>query len=104
MYCPECGVECQNFAPNDSGSCYDCPTCLTHWTHHGHLDGSYSPTMPGSRCPCCESLILRHKTPNPMPKKVIIEVSGGVADVTSRPPSVEVEIIDHDNEACGGEQ
>ena len=31
-------------------------------------------------------------------RKVIIEVSGGVADVTSCPDDVEVEIIDHDNE------
>lgn len=29
--------------------------------------------------------------------KVIIEVSGGVAEVTSCPENVEVEIIDHDN-------
>jgi hypothetical protein len=31
--------------------------------------------------------------------KVVIEVLGGVAEVTSNPDNVEVEIIDHDNEA-----
>ena len=30
-------------------------------------------------------------------QKVIIEVSGGVAEVTQCPEGVEVEIIDHDN-------
>lgn len=30
--------------------------------------------------------------------KVVIEVLGGVAEVTSQPDGVEVEIIDHDNE------
>lgn len=30
--------------------------------------------------------------------KVVIEVLGGVAEVTSKPDDVEVEIIDHDNE------
>jgi hypothetical protein len=30
--------------------------------------------------------------------KVIVEVLGGVAEVTSKPEHVEVEIIDHDNE------
>jgi hypothetical protein len=30
--------------------------------------------------------------------KVVIEVLGGVAEVTSNPDNVEVEIIDHDNE------
>jgi len=35
--------------------------------------------------------------------KVIIEVSGGVADVTQCPEGVEVEIIDHDNEEVGEE-
>ena len=30
--------------------------------------------------------------------RVVIEVKGGVADVTSCPPEVDVEIIDHDNE------
>lgn len=34
-------------------------------------------------------------------RKVIVEVSGGVAYVTECPDDVEVEIIDHDNEACG---
>ena len=29
--------------------------------------------------------------------KVIIEVRGGVAEVTSRPEGIEVEVIDHDN-------
>jgi hypothetical protein len=32
----------------------------------------------------------------PAKKKVIVEVLGGVADVTQCPPDVEVEIIDHD--------
>lgn len=31
-------------------------------------------------------------------RKVVIEVLGGVAYVSSTPPGVEVEIIDHDNE------
>lgn len=31
------------------------------------------------------------------PRKVVIEVSGGVAEITSQPEGVEVEIIDHDN-------
>lgn len=31
-------------------------------------------------------------------KKVVIEVSGGVAEVTTCPEGVEVVIIDHDNE------
>ncbi len=31
-------------------------------------------------------------------RKVVIEVLGGVADVTQCPDDVEVEIIDHDNE------
>jgi len=30
--------------------------------------------------------------------KVIVEVYGGVAEITSKPENVEVEIIDHDNE------
>jgi hypothetical protein len=30
--------------------------------------------------------------------KVVIEVLGGVAEVTSQPDNIEVEIIDHDNE------
>ncbi len=34
--------------------------------------------------------------------KVIIEVYGGVADVTSKPDDIEVEIIDHDNEMDEG--
>jgi hypothetical protein len=29
--------------------------------------------------------------------KVVVEVSGGVAEVTHCPPNVEVEIIDHDD-------
>ena len=31
-------------------------------------------------------------------KKVVIEVHGGIAEVTECPDDVEVEIIDHDNE------
>ncbi len=34
---------------------------------------------------------------HPLQKKVIIEVLGGVAEVTQCPDDVEVEIIDHDN-------
>ena len=34
---------------------------------------------------------------NPDKKTVVIEVLGGVAEVTSCPENVEVEIIDHDN-------
>lgn len=34
--------------------------------------------------------------------KVVIEVYGGVADVTSKPDDIEVEIIDHDNEMDEG--
>jgi hypothetical protein len=30
--------------------------------------------------------------------KVVIEVLGGVAEVTAKPDNIEVEIIDHDNE------
>jgi hypothetical protein len=30
--------------------------------------------------------------------KVIVEVLGGVAEVTSNPDNVDIEIIDHDNE------
>jgi hypothetical protein len=30
--------------------------------------------------------------------KVVVEVLGGVAEVTSKPDNIEVEIIDHDNE------
>jgi hypothetical protein len=30
--------------------------------------------------------------------KVIVEVLGGVAEVTAKPENIEVEIIDHDNE------
>jgi len=33
----------------------------------------------------------------PVKPKVVIEVSGGIADVTSCPDGVDVEIIDHDN-------
>lgn len=32
-------------------------------------------------------------------RTVVVKVSGGVADVTQKPDDVEVEIIDHDNEA-----
>lgn len=35
--------------------------------------------------------------------KVVIEVLGGVAEVTSQPEGVEVEIIDHDNESAEAE-
>jgi hypothetical protein len=36
-------------------------------------------------------------------RKVVVEVLGGVADVTTCPADVEVEVIDHDNlEAEGG--
>jgi hypothetical protein len=34
----------------------------------------------------------------PTSGKVVIEVLGGVAEVTSKPDDIEVEIIDHDNE------
>jgi len=34
------------------------------------------------------------------PQKVVIEVYGGIADVTSCPPGVDIEIIDHDNLAA----
>ena len=34
----------------------------------------------------------------PMKLKVVIEVLGGCAEVTSCPENVEVEIIDHDND------
>ncbi len=30
--------------------------------------------------------------------KVVVEVLGGVAEVTSKPDNIDVEIIDHDNE------
>lgn len=30
--------------------------------------------------------------------RVVIEVQGGVAEITQLPPGIEVEIIDHDNE------
>jgi hypothetical protein len=30
--------------------------------------------------------------------KVVVEVLGGVAEVTSKPDNIEVEIVDHDNE------
>lgn len=33
--------------------------------------------------------------------KAVVEISGGVAEVTSCPPGVEVEIVDHDNEKNG---
>ena len=33
--------------------------------------------------------------------KVVIEVYGGVAEVTQNPDGVDVEIIDHDNEQNG---
>lgn len=35
---------------------------------------------------------------NPLPLKVVVEVRGGVAEVTTCPTGVEVEIVDHDNE------
>lgn len=38
------------------------------------------------------------------PAKVVIEVLGGVAEVTQQPHGVEVEIIDHDNESEGNEE
>jgi len=34
--------------------------------------------------------------------KVVIEVLGGVVEVTSKPDNIDVEIIDHDNEAADG--
>jgi hypothetical protein len=37
--------------------------------------------------------------PKQLGKRVVVEVLGGVAEVTSKPGNVEVEIIDHDNEA-----
>jgi hypothetical protein len=40
-----------------------------------------------------------HKT---TPTKVTVEVTGGVAAVTSCPAGVQVEIIDHDNQDNGG--
>lgn len=36
--------------------------------------------------------------------KVVIEVPGGVAECTSCPPGIEVEIIDHDNEQYGDDE
>lgn len=41
---------------------------------------------------------VRARNFGPQPKKVRIEVRGGVAEVTAKPPDVEVEIIDHDVE------
>lgn len=38
---------------------------------------------------------------NPLPLKVVVEVSGGVAEVTTCPTGVEVEIVDHDNAKVG---
>ena len=35
--------------------------------------------------------------------KVVIEVLGGVAEITAQPEGVEVEILDHDNEAAEAE-
>lgn len=40
--------------------------------------------------------VLEKTTPEPL--KVVVEVLGGVADVTTCPAGVAVEIIDHDNE------
>ena len=36
--------------------------------------------------------------------KVVVEVSGGVAYVTTCPDNVEVEIIDHDDASAPGEE
>ncbi len=37
-------------------------------------------------------------------RRVVIEVRGGVAEVTDAPNDVEVEIIDHDNESAPEEE
>ena len=37
-------------------------------------------------------------------RHVVIEVRGGVAEVTEAPEDVEVEIIDHDNESAPEEE
>jgi hypothetical protein len=37
--------------------------------------------------------------PKQLGKRVVVEVLGGVAEVTEKPDDIEVEIIDHDNEA-----
>jgi hypothetical protein len=36
-------------------------------------------------------------------KKVVIEISGGIADVINKPKGVEVIIRDYDTDACGRE-
>lgn len=45
-----------------------------------------------------------HRDKKPLPPVeavVVVQVSGGVAEVTSCPPGVHVEIVDHDNEEEG---
>src|SRR5438128_1930735 len=37
--------------------------------------------------------------PKQLGKRVVVEVLGGVAEVTAKPEDIEVEIIDHDNKA-----
>ena len=36
--------------------------------------------------------------PKQLGKRVVVEVLGGVAEVTEKPDDIQVEIIDHDNE------
>jgi hypothetical protein len=47
-----------------------------------------------------EELETSTDVPRSLARRVIIEVLGGVAEVTSKPEDVEVEIIDHDNEGA----
>jgi hypothetical protein len=40
---------------------------------------------------------MRERTEKEAARKIVVEVLGGVAEVTRQPEGIEVEIIDHDN-------
>jgi|SRR6185295_8749517 len=105
--------------PNEPAMCEPCPNCgkVSSELELAEIKDIFlrvdpGEPMPAGECPECGALchiqstarqLVAGKPLHPMLPlvRVIVEVQGGCAEVTTCPPGVEVEIIDHDNEEAG---
>lgn len=97
--CPECGALCHLAGKPDDGKLLIAAKAAARYIGYGHGDQievwDRLNSAIGER---------RNKLDKPVaskPLRVVVEVLGGVAEVTTCPAGVEVEIIDHDNAKRG---
>lgn len=97
--CPECGALCHPVDPPAVNFTLHLRNTISRMVCM--IEEMRTIQHPVNTLPDVQSLGRAALGNNPLPLKVVVEVRGGVAEVTTCPTGVEVEIIDHDNEKVG---